>query len=292
MQYIDALSNNRHVNISYPPELRTLVLQAQEEWKAFCGLPLDLKKQLSYENFGGYFYNDDPEQADVKENLHFSLYYKQKFLDYIDTISDSSHKQVVSQFTETLERVMIESQKIINDFIVQVEQELGQTGLAESLLKTRDRFVIRFLHYLPRDSETEVSAMPHCDIGGFTLHLFQDFPGLQYLDNEKEWQDIKLNETYTSIFPGIQMQHRTHGQVEATCHRVAVNKDTAQRGRYSAVIFNNWSDYPTWDKDKQGRLAEKESGFNYGMTHEELDTLFSRHPNMEDTYKNFQMKDR
>jgi isopenicillin N synthase-like dioxygenase len=108
-----------------------------------------------------------------------------------------------------------------------------------------------------------------------TLHLFESAPGFQALTlDSKQWIDVSFPPGETVVIPSTQMQLRSEGKLTALCHRVVATEETAHTGRFSAVCFVQFSKTPKYDKDKHGRLQEKDPGFNYGMPLEEFARLF------------------
>jgi isopenicillin N synthase-like dioxygenase len=85
---------------------------------------------------------------------------------------------------------------------------------------------------------------------------------------------MPVSEGETVIIPDMQMQLRSNGELRALCHRVVATPETAKNGRYSAVCFVQFVRTKKYDKDKGGRLQEKEPGFNYKMPPGEFEMMF------------------
>lgn len=232
----------------YPKLLREAVVAAIEEWKQFCALPLEEKKKTPYSNNAagvGYEFKDGSGPGgDFKENMDVTT---GPFIDLI--------------------------REITLDFARECEQEYDLQGFAEEV--SRSTFFVRFIHYFG-DRELGVeTATAHVDQSAFTLHLYESDPGLQCLTyDNKEWVDMPVSEGETVIIPAMQLQLRSKGELRALAHRVIATESTKKIGRFSAVCFIQLKDTPKYDKDRCGRLQEKEPGFNYDMPITEFTKMF------------------
>ena len=274
MNYTEQLQEKRYATINYPNELKQTMGKAAQAWKDFCAIPNNLKEQLEFSNYGGYELKQDPRKADLKENMHYGLNARGKFEAYAHSLDSDEDRATVLGLIDHTDQVIEMVKPLIKDFICEVEEKIGIKDMAKSILESREHWLVRYLHYFPTDDLNRHAAAPHCDIGGFTLHLFQDHHGLEYLDSNRDWRDLPLEEGFTSILPGIQMQHVSNNQITSTCHRVVPTEESAKTGRYSAVLFIDWPGRANWNKQEHGRLQNREPGFNYDMSFEELDSLF------------------
>ncbi len=133
---------------------------------------------------------------------------------------------------------------------------------------------VRFLHYFGGRKEGDEIATPHVDKSGFTLHLYESDPGLQYLDFAKQWRDMPVSLGETAIIPGMRLQYRSQNRLKAIYHRVIATEKVAQQGRFSVVCFIHLKNTPEYNKQKAGRLQEFPPGFNYDMPFSEFSKLF------------------
>jgi isopenicillin N synthase-like dioxygenase len=132
------------------------------------------------------------------------------------------------------------------------------------------------LHYFGEREVGEVTASPHIDKGGFTLHLFETDQGLEYLDiKTREWHEMPIGKNETVIIAGARLQNYSENNLKALCHRVVANEKTRRDGRYSAVLFVDFATAPLYDKDKFGRLQGFSAGFNYDMPAQEFSKMFT-----------------
>jgi hypothetical protein len=72
----------------------------------------------------------------------------------------------------------------------------------------------------------------------------------------------------------MQLQYK-NSNINALCHRVIANRDTAFIGRYSMVLFIPFLETKMYNKLVLGRLQDQEPGFNYGMPDKQFKALFA-----------------
>lgn len=262
------------VSFQYPSDLRGAVERTIELWKKFCDLPIEIKKGLPYSNNAdgvGYELKEGVgNRADRKENFDIAILGK----DWLTENAESIQNPIALEFIEnTIELVGVMKPTIL-EFAKQIEAEFGVEGFVKEVEESEAGYFTRFIHYFGDREVGEETATAHTDQSGFTLHLFESDKGLQCLTYEDQWIDMPVSSGETVIIPSMQMQLRTKGELKALCHRVIATEETAKTGRFSAVCFVQLKNTPKYDKDKGGRLQEKEPGFNYDMPHDEFSGLF------------------
>ncbi len=261
-------------SMQYPPMLRLAVEDTVEAWKAFCELPAEIKKSLPYSNGGagvGYeLKNGVGQNADKKENFDVTTSGVTWLRVNIAEINTPVALSFVSRATGLVSAI----KPLILDFAWQAEREFGLEGFTDEVDQSETAFFTRFIHYFGDRAVGDETASAHVDQSGFTLHLYESAEGLQCLPYESDWQNMPVSEGETVIIPAMQMQLRSHGKLRALCHRVVATPETALHGRYSAVCFVQLKHTPKYDKEKCGRLQEKEPGFNYRVAHEEFARMF------------------
>lgn len=271
---IENLKTKGFVSLQYPTDLRQAVNQTVDSWKKFCELPLAVKTGLPYSNGGagvGYEFKDGQGiNGDKKENFDLTIAGKDWLNRNAKDIQSSEALQFIGDATGLVEIM----QSLILDFAAQVEKEFDLQGFEQKVSESKDAFFVRFIHYAG-DREVGIeTANAHNDQSGFTLHLFESDSGLQCLTYDKQWIDMPVDEGQTVIIPAMQLQNLSKGKLKALCHRVVANPKTAETGRYSAVCFVQFKNDPKYNKEKFGRLQEKEPGFSYDMPHEEFTKMF------------------
>jgi isopenicillin N synthase-like dioxygenase len=263
------------VQVSCPVDLREAVVRAVESWKVFCSLPENARRQFPYNSSAGMGVGYELKQTsganlDVKEDFHFALGSE----GWITGIAEEMKNPVVSRFVDDARSLAHAMEPLVLDFAQDLERRFALEGLAQEVADSEGSWFVRFLHYFGNRREGDEIATPHADKSGFTLHLYESDPGLQYLDFKKNWQEMPVSAAETAIIPGMRLQYRSRGQLKAMFHRVVATKETAVRGRFSAVCFVHLNHTPAYDKQKSGRLQEFQPGFNYEMPFEEFSKLF------------------
>lgn len=271
---IGQLDRDGFVSVTYPHDLRAAVEQAVEAWKEFCTLAQDTKTNLAYSNNSdgvGYELKlGVGNKADRKVNFDVAL----SGLAWLNSRC-SGLGAPAQNFVKKAAALVAFMKPIVLDFAGSVEEQYGVTGLRDEVEEGEGVFFVRFIHYFGDRHEGEEIAAAHTDQSGFTLHLYESDPGLQGLTHEKKWIDMPVSEGETVIIPSMQLQLRSRGRLDATCHRVIANAKTAVDGRLSAVCFVQFPKTPKYNKAKGGRLQEKEPGFNYGMDPEMFERWFA-----------------
>ena len=272
---IKDLEHKGVVNIPYPADLRNGVEKAVASWKAFCNLPENLKMKFPYgSDIGmgvGYEMKKTPgANLDLKEDFHFAA----GFQNEIKNIARSLRNETVIDFVGQTETLVDLMEPLIIDFAGQLEETFGMVNLRDEVIESKPIWFIRFLHYFGGREKGDEIATPHADKSGFTLHLYESDPGLEYLDHQKRWRKMPVSRDETAIIPGMRMQYRSRNRLKATYHRVVATEKTAAQGRFSVVCFVHLKRTPEYNKKKAGRLQEFQPGFNYEMPFEEFSKLF------------------
>lgn len=262
------------ITMEYPETLRRPVEIAVKSWKRFCALPTEIKKGLPYSNGGtgvGYELKDGVgKNADRKENFDVTIAGQ----DWIEANVEGIESAAALDFVRNSTNLVGVLKPLVLDFARQVEETYGVKGFEQEIADSEPAFFVRFIHYFGERNVGDETASAHVDQSGFTLHLFESAPGLQYLDSRKVWRDASISAGETDIIPSMQLQLRSEGKLNALCHRVIATPETATTGRYSAVCFIQFKNTPKYDKDKWGRLQEREPGFNYDMPIGQFRNLF------------------
>ncbi len=271
---IQELQTKGFVVVEYPKDLRNAVEKAIESWKMFCDLPVETKRGLPYSNNAdgvGYELKDGVgNKADRKENFDITV----SGAEWLRENSPAIENKIAEEFTTHTTALVEVMKPTILEFAKQVEIEFGILGFAKEVDESEVGFFTRFIHYFGDRKVGDETATAHTDQSGFTLHLFESAEGLQCLTFDGKWIDMPVSKGQTVIIPSMQLQLRSDGKLKALCHRVVATNETASLGRYSAVCFIQLKNTPKYDKEKGGRLQEKEPGFNYKMRLGEFSKLF------------------
>lgn len=269
---IEDFKTNGLYRLKYPAELRVSVIKALESWKKFVALPNLVTDQFPYDKGVGYEHQKGTGPTDDrKQDFHFTFDGASLLSGMVDECLDESLRSVSRGLIDAAGGLVEHLTPSVSSFAQDVETYFGLDGFRDEVLTSKGSWFVRFLYY-PGDRKVgEATAVPHIDKSAFTFHLFESAPGLQGLDyDDKKWFDTPVSDTETVIFPGYQLQYVSGGKINALCHRVAANEETAQSGRYSMVVFFSLKNHPKYDKNSRGRLQDQEPGFNYGMPFEEI----------------------
>jgi isopenicillin N synthase-like dioxygenase len=259
-------------NLKYPAIPRRAVSDAMVSWQNFCRMPRDDKEKFAYRDDAGY---------ELKERLGLTMDYKENFqvtLTAIDRLLDSATRVTRTapmSFIAKAHDLVSAVEPIVMEFAQTAEAAFDLDGFAEEVAESRHDWVFRYLHYFGGRSEGDVIAAAHADKSGFTLHLFETTPGLEYLTRDLRWEPMPVSPEETVVIPGLQMQLRSRNQLKATWHRV-VSTPVPPRAhdRYSAVCFIPLTRTPTYNKRGVGRTQDLTPGFNYTESFEEFAELF------------------
>ncbi len=273
---IENLKEKGFVVLSYPKDLRKAVERTVESWKGFCDLPVGVKRNLLYSSGAdgvGYELKDGSgNKGDQKENFDATIAGR----NWLEINSKKIESPIALEFVGNITSLVHLMKPLILDFAKQAELAFGMDGFEKEVEESEPTFFVRFIHYFGERIEGEETASAHVDQSGFALHLFESAPGFQYLSYGGAWTNLSYPPEQAVIFPAMQLQLRSKGQIRALCHRVLSTEETAKGGRYSAVCFVQLKNTPKYDKDKHGRLQEKEPGFNYHVTDKEFQEFFRK----------------
>lgn len=265
--------------MSYDPLLRKGVEEAMVWWDKFCALPNADKLKFGYtpdHKVSGNGYELKLSGArDQKEDVHFREIVRDELLFGAAKV----HPEIGPAFVEKALAVNGLMTELVRDFAQFVEREYHIVGFERDVMEYQPRWLLRFLHYFPIGSPGEVIAAAHPDKGGFTLHLYESHPGVEYFSKEtRRWESLPLSHDQTVAFPGLGLQQRSRCQLRALVHRVIATEETALRGRQSAVCFFNFGGARFYNKENRGPTQEliKKHGpdFFYDMSFEEFDQYF------------------
>jgi isopenicillin N synthase-like dioxygenase len=272
---LEELGSRGLCSVEYSPMLKQAVEKAVRAWREFCSLPEEIRAKFPYnprDGMGvGYELKKTPGTTlDIKEDFHFTSQGQKWLMDQAEEVG-----QVAVALVEGLAELNDYMSATVRSFALEVEKVYDLPGFAEEIMANSGGWFIRFLHYFGGAEPGDEIAKAHADKSGFTLHLHESDPGLQYLDRVYRWQDISMQPGETVILPGMRGQYRSKGKLKATFHRVVATPETAKLGRFSAVAFIHPDNrVPQYDKAGAGRLQEMKPGFNYEMPFEEFARLF------------------
>ena len=265
---VSTLTTDGYVTVEYPSQLRKKVLDAMQSWQDFCGLSKEEKLKLSKgdrkKDFGYMLRQDEGSLADSKELFQVARRDFAELKERADFIEDSKAKA----FIDAIDVLITETSPVVQEFAQDVEREYALTGFEDEVMEFRHNWTFRYLHYFGGD----MLAHEHVDRGGFTFHLHESHPGGEYLTLDKEWKPWPVSDKQTIIFPSMNLQYRSAGELKALWHKVGSTEETSQEGRYSMVLFVDFKEEVKYNQEK--RTQELEPGFNYTMPFDEYKQMF------------------
>lgn len=271
------LRDQGYFHLGYPRELKKALDTAVEKWKGFCALSEEEKILFPFFQTNGtgvgYELKKTPgAKLDLKEDFHFTRAGSPD----LEKVASTIQQKKMNEFVSSASFLMDSMESTVKYAAFMMEGTYVRlNGLRQEVVSSRDAsWILRFLHYFEGSKPGEEIAKAHADKSGFTLHLYESDPGLQYLDHDYKWKGVPISSEDIVIFPGMRGQYRSENDLKATCHRVVANKVTAAKGRFSVVCFVHLDQTPAFDKDNAGRLQEFKPGFNYKMPFAEFSKLF------------------
>lgn len=272
---LHTLATEMLARLPYPAELRIRVEEMMRAWEAFCVLPDETKAKFGYTkdgrvSGGGYELKKDGS-ADLKENFHV----RRDLSDFLYAEAKRIGAKEMNDFLDAAFAVYPGIDALLSDTMRAIEETQGIKGLLIDTEAGKDTRTIRTLHYFGDRTPGDVLGDPHCDKGGFTIHLHESAPGVERLTREGEWVPMDVHDGEALFFAGLVLQLRSGGKITAPCHRIVANEATAVSGRYSSVAFSPIANTPYYDKERLGRTQLFAAGFNYTMSPQEFSTLFT-----------------
>lgn len=260
--------------VAYPDTLKELVERAVSSWRDFCALPKTEKEVFAFledthgDGCGYELKETKAEKRDLKENFHVTLHQHQR----LEALAKGGSFLFLSDARNLLDQI----EPLVLGYAANLEREFHLEGFAEEVKASKPYWTLRYLHYFGNQAEGTQIALPHADKGGFTLHLYESHPGLQYYRLDQPlWEDAPMGEKQTVIFPSMQLQLLTQGALKALYHRVLATDQTAHTGRFSMVCFITFENVPKYRKKDLGSMQTHATAFNYAMPHADFEKLFS-----------------
>lgn len=263
------------VAIGYPPDLRAVVHEVAKLWQGFCALPREVVEKLPYSNDSDGVGLEIKEGEGPKGDFKWNFDVTDQAVGWLERHASAIGDAAALDFIKGAASLVGLLKPSIDAFVRDVETEFGIDGFSKEVSEGGATYFVRFIKYPPGAEPNQETATAHVDQSGFTPHLWESAPGLQYLSLDgKAWDFMPVSEGEMVVIPSMQLQLRSEGKLTALCHRVIATPETAVSGRYSAVVFVQLPQTPKYDKKSHGRLQEKAPGFNYGMPHDEFRRLF------------------
>lgn len=232
-----------------------LIQKAYAQIKAFFALPLESKLKYSgnqnqgqrgYTQFG-LEHAKDSAKGDLKEFWHvgreiFSDPSKKK--DYFGNVwpQDSAFKSVLVELYEKLDQ-------FASVLLCSISEYLNLPKETLSCIAKDGNSILRALHYPPLTQEQfqsgAVRSAAHEDINLITILCEATDSGLQLLNRQNQWIDIKSTAGQMVVDSGDMLSRITNNVIPSTTHRVINPPNGQNKERYSLPFFvHPWKSCP------------------------------------------------
>lgn len=273
---IEQLKESGLVNVNYPADARIAVENAIISWKKFCKLNAALKQQFGFvemhtDGTGYELKEEKGSRKDLKENFQITL----SDMDRLKRISNDLYEPEAIHFIDCAHELIKLIEPLVLQFAESVETKYQVQGMREEVLKAKNQWIFRYLHYFSERPIGEEIAAAHIDKAAFTLHLYESHTGLQFLNHRsRQWDEMPVLPGQTVVIPAMQLQLESQGVLKALYHRVVATEETTKTGRYSLVCFIPMLNARIYNKNAKGRTQNYEPGFNYDISHADFSELF------------------
>jgi isopenicillin N synthase-like dioxygenase len=273
---IRALQTQGRIDVPYSQILRKKAEEAAMVWRSFVALPDAEKNALGYTPgmHGGCGYElkrGEGVSRDLKENINMTL----ESLPHFRNIAHERESLALVRLLQSTEALLLAVDPLIYSYAGRMQEVFHLPGFRDEVMKGKDKWFLRFLHYMSGADPGTQTAEAHADKSGFTLHLHESDKGLEFLDWRKNWQPMPVYPGKTVIIPGMQLQLRSNGSLKALWHRVVATETTAGTGRFSMVLFVPLVETPVFDKTRVGRMQDQVPGENYDIAPADFARLFA-----------------
>lgn len=222
-----------------------LIERAETMSRQFFALPENVKRRYHQQNGGARGYTPfgtekakDADKFDLKEFWHIGREisewhaYREFMPANIWPSEVDEFREVILQLFEAFDQCGLRILRAIA-FYLNIDQDyfIGTARVGNS--------VLRLLHYPPVPANSpSVRAAAHEDINTITLLLGAQEAGLELLDRDGLWQQVKPKEGQLVVNIGDMLQRLTNNRLPSTTHRV-INPapERASLSRYSMPYF-------------------------------------------------------
>ena len=197
----------------------------------------DIGHQRGYTAFGVEHAKDNPA-PDLKEFWQTGRPYPGDgtIPTYPQNIWPSAH---VKGFQATTESLFSHMEHLAQRLLEACSCYLGKGEAWLPEMSQHGNTIMRMIHYPPLDEsmpEGAVRSAAHEDINFITLLVTATADGLEVMDHDGTWIQVKGDQDAIIVDSGDMLQNLTNGLFKSTTHRV-VNPKNANTRRYSMPMF-------------------------------------------------------
>lgn len=223
-----------------------LIAEAYTQCDRFFDLVEDVKRsylrpniahQRGYTAFGIEHAKDNPA-PDLKEFWQTGRAYPNdgEVPTYPENVWPNAH---APEFKATIEKLYTGMEELSKKLLAACSRYLGKSENWLSDMAEQGNTIMRMIHYPPLDSsmpEGAVRSAAHEDINFITLLVTATADGLEVMDHDGSWIQVKGDEKAIIVDSGDMLQNLTNGLFRSVTHRVVNPKDSNSR-RYSMPMF-------------------------------------------------------
>ena len=242
----DALKEIGFFALSHHGIPRELVNETYAQCDAFFDLDESTKRtylqpdighQRGYTAFGIEHAKDNPA-PDLKEFWQSGRPYPDDGTvpTYPQNIWPSQH---VAGFQSITESLFTQMEQLSQRLLEACSLYLGKEAHWLPAMSQHGNTIMRMIHYPPLDAsmpEGAVRSAAHEDINFITLLVTATADGLEVMDHDGTWIQVKGDQDAIIVDSGDMLQNLTNGLFKSTTHRVVNPKDANTR-RYSMPMF-------------------------------------------------------
>ena len=208
-----------------------------DEAKKRLYLQPDIGHQRGYTAFGVEHAKDNPA-PDLKEFWQSGRAYPNDGTTptYPQNVWPTQH---VKGFQATTEDLFSGMESLAQHLLAACSEYLGKPREWLPEMSNEGNTIMRMIHYPPLDKSMPAGAVrsaAHEDINFITLLVTATADGLEVMDHDGSWIQVKGDQDAIIVDSGDMLQNLTNGLFKSTTHRVVNPKDANTR-RYSMPMF-------------------------------------------------------
>ena len=263
---IEQIKTSGYAELTCPASLTDVALQAMEKWQRVFALQPHLKeKTRSARNVGL-----------VTPNTYHFTYGELALLHELALRLDGHPRRMVFELIEASEALWKGLAPLVLGYAQTIEREASLRRFVEEVEWGKNSWIIEYRFDEPNGEVDGVLRLPKVASQGLAIHVTETDAGLQHLGLNARWQDTLTPNGNLIITPGLQLQHRTKGEVRGLCERAVSTEKSAFLGRHTITCLIPLRMSPSFDEVRAGKqLTDHDEGFNYTMPYGEFANLFS-----------------
>ena len=142
-------------------------------------------------------------------------------------------------FRSVIDRLYTDMEELSKELLEACSLYLGMPEDWLPEMADQGNTIMRMIHYPPLDPtmpEGAVRSAAHEDINFITLLVTATADGLEVMDHDGSWIQVKGDEKAIIVYSGDMLQNLTNGLFRSVTHRVVNPQDSTSR-RYSMPMF-------------------------------------------------------